>query len=103
MGICKWERGAHLRELLPSVPLDKIMVETDAPFMGFKKDGRSSEPMDCIDVAKQVAETIQVPFQTVCDVTTNNALNFFQLGRLSSDEKLRPPSSKSSPSRLSAK
>lgn len=106
--ICKRDRGAPLRELLPCIPLDKIMVETDAPFMGFKKDRRSSEPMDCIDVAAKVAETINVPFQTVCDVTTANALKFFGLETtFGSDKKLSQSRESSkvqnSPSRLSSK
>ena len=75
--ICKKERGAPLREILPSLPLDRIMIETDAPFMGFKRGRRSSEPADCIDVAKVLAETVGVEHSTVCDQTTENALRFF--------------------------
>ena len=77
--ICKKERGAPLRELLPSLPLDKIMVETDAPYMSFKRKKRSSEPADCIDVARKLAETIDVPFSEVCDQTTTNTMNFFRI------------------------
>ena len=68
-----------MREMLPSIPLEKMMIETDAPFMGFKKGRKSSEPADCIDVARKLAETINVSFSTVCDTTTTNALEFFQL------------------------
>ena len=55
--ICKKERGAPLRELLPSIPLDRIMVETDAPFMSFKKKSRNSQPADCWDVTQRLAKT----------------------------------------------
>ncbi|KAL9189516.1 hypothetical protein ACHAXT_009191 [Thalassiosira profunda] len=77
--ICKKERGAPLRELLPSLPLERILVETDAPFMGFKKGRRSSEPADCVDVARRLAETVGVPFETVCETTTANARRFFRI------------------------
>jgi len=77
--ICKKERGKPLRELIPSLPLDKLMVETDAPFMGFKKGSRSSEPADCVDVARKLAETMETPFETVAAVTTANASSFFGL------------------------
>ncbi|CAJ1916954.1 unnamed protein product [Cylindrotheca closterium] len=77
--ICKKERGKSLRELIPSLPLDKLMVETDAPFMGFKKGRRSSEPADCVDVARKLAETLEMPFETVATATTVNATTFFGL------------------------
>jgi TatD DNase family protein len=77
--ICKKDRGEPLRELLPEIPLDKIMIETDAPFMGFKKGRRSSEPADCVDVAQKLAETLNVPFSTVCCTTTANAIKFFNI------------------------
>ena len=34
--VCKPERGKHIREIIPSIPLDRLMVETDAPYLGFK-------------------------------------------------------------------
>ena len=34
--LCKAERGAPLRALLPQIPLDVLMVETDAPYLGWK-------------------------------------------------------------------
>jgi len=80
--ICKKQRGAPLRALLPEIPLNRIMTETDAPFMGFKKGRRGSEPADCMDVAQKLAEVLGVPLDTVCEATTKNAADFFGLGRL---------------------
>ena len=77
--ICKKERGALLRAILPSIPLERIMVETDAPFMGFQRGRKSSEPADCIEVARKLAETVDTNFSTVCDTTTANALDFFRM------------------------
>ena len=77
--ICKKERGAPLREFIPKIPLDRIMIETDAPFMGFKKGRRSSEPIDVIDVARKLSEVMVIPFEDVCKVTTATADSFFKL------------------------
>ena len=77
--ICKKKRGAPLRELLSKLPIQNIMVETDAPFMGFKKERRSSEPADCVDVARKLSETVGLPFEQVCQTTTANALQFFNI------------------------
>ncbi|DAZ95154.1 TPA: hypothetical protein N0F65_009863 [Lagenidium giganteum] len=35
--VCKKDRGAELREIVRHVPLDKLVIETDAPYMGFPK------------------------------------------------------------------
>lgn len=77
--ICKKDRGAQLRDLLPFIPLDKIMVETDAPFMGFVRGRRNSEPADCSNVAKKISEIMDIPFATVCEVTTSTTNTFFGL------------------------
>jgi TatD DNase family protein len=77
--ICKKERGAPLRKFLPKLPLDRLMVETDAPFMGFQKGRRDSVPADCAAVAKQLGETMGVSLEEVCEVTTKTALSFFRI------------------------
>mmetsp|Transcript_35276 Transcript_35276/g.105377 ORF Transcript_35276/g.105377 Transcript_35276/m.105377 type:complete len:340 (-) Transcript_35276:131-1150(-) len=76
--ICKKERGAPLRELLPSIPLDRIMVETDAPFMGFVKGRRRhSEPAHVVGVAEEIARVHGVSVEEVCRATTRTACQFF--------------------------
>lgn len=81
--ICKKERGAPLREIIPQLPLDRLMVETDAPWMGFKKGKkRHSEPAHVVDVARQLGETIGSEFEQVCQTTTKTALEFFQIQNL---------------------
>lgn len=77
--ICKKERGAPLREILPKLPLERLMVETDAPFMGFVKGRRESEPADVVGVAQKLAETIDQPLGVVCETTTRTAQQFFGL------------------------
>ena len=77
--ICKRERGAGLRKILPKLPLERLMIETDAPFMGFKKDRRGSEPADTVGVAEQIAKVMNVDFQTVCNATASNTLKFFRI------------------------
>lgn len=77
--ICKKERGALLRALLPCIPLERLMVETDAPFMGFQRERRTSEPVDCYEVARKVSDVMKLSFTTVCKTTTANAVSFFGL------------------------
>ena len=77
--ICKKERGAPLRALLPHLPLDRIMIETDAPYMGFVKGRRRSEPADVVGVAEKLAETLGVSLASVAAQTTASARSFFRL------------------------
>ncbi len=77
--ICKQQRGEPLRLMLPELPLNKLMIETDAPFMGFKKGRKRSEPADCIDVAKKLSESLNEPLKSVCKATYRNTVDFFKL------------------------
>jgi Tat protein secretion system quality control protein TatD with DNase activity len=60
--ICKKERGLRLRGAIPNVPLERLMVETDGPFTGFKNEHRCSEPAHELNVERKLAETINVSF-----------------------------------------
>eukprot|EP00339_Tiarina_fusa_P002239 CAMPEP_0117084602 /NCGR_PEP_ID=MMETSP0472-20121206/59538_1 /TAXON_ID=693140 ORGANISM="Tiarina fusus, Strain LIS" /NCGR_SAMPLE_ID=MMETSP0472 /ASSEMBLY_ACC=CAM_ASM_000603 /LENGTH=310 /DNA_ID=CAMNT_0004813647 /DNA_START=27 /DNA_END=960 /DNA_ORIENTATION=+ len=72
-----WETPAEIVTHNPDGP---TMVETDAPYMNFKsKERPNSEPADCVDVARKMGETLTVPFDEVCDFTTETALNFFRI------------------------
>ena len=47
--------------------------------MGFQKKSRFSEPADVVDVARVLSETIKVPFEDLCRITTKTAKAFFGL------------------------
>ena len=83
--ICKKERGAHLRDLIPSIPLDRILIETDAPFMSFlkRKEARHSEPLHVVGVAEEISRTMGISLIDVCRTTTKNAEDFFRLPSVS--------------------
>ncbi len=77
-------RFAHLRDLVQLIPLDKLMIETDAPFLTPKDlrprpaDNRN-EPAYLIHVLKTVAACMGKPVADVADATTENARLFFGL------------------------
>ncbi len=70
---------------IPKVPLNKIMVETDCPFMApvpFR--GKRNEPSYVKYIAEKIAEIKNVSFEEVAEKTTQNAKDLFNLGRFSS-------------------
>jgi TatD DNase family protein len=82
--ICDERRGLHLRELVRRIPLDKLMLETDAPFLTPRsmqpkpKDGRN-EPAFLAHVLGSVASAMGKSTDEVAEATTNTARAFFQL------------------------
>jgi TatD DNase family protein len=83
-------RFAHLKEVVHYVPLDRLMIETDAPFMLPKNvpkalltkyHERRNEPAFLPYVAQTIAAFKQVSLATVASATTHNAQAFFELKR----------------------
>jgi TatD DNase family protein len=83
--ICDERRGTHLRELVREIPLDRLMIETDAPFLLPRsmptkpKDGRN-EPAFLPHVLRTIADCLEKPLEEVAEATTNTARAFFRLG-----------------------
>lgn len=73
--------GNGADKVIKTVPLNKIMVETDSPFVApVPYRGKRCEPLYVEEIAKKIAEVKQTPFEEVARQTTENALSFFQLG-----------------------
>ena len=82
--ICDERRGTHLKEIVSVVPDDRIMIETDAPYLlprtiRPKPQTRRNEPMHLPEVLRVVAEARGQTGQHVARITTGNAERFFGL------------------------
>lgn len=72
--------GKNVQEAVRDIPLDQIMLETDAPYLTpapFR--GKRNEPRYVEYVAQKVAELKGVSVDEVAKVTTENAMKLFQL------------------------
>jgi len=82
--ICDERRGLNLRGLVREIPLDRLMIETDAPFLAPRtmpakpKDGRN-EPAYLTYVLRTVADCLAKPLAEVAEATSKTALEFFGL------------------------
>jgi TatD DNase family protein len=73
--------GKHHNEIvLKEVPLESIMLETDCPFLSpVPKRGKLNEPANIPLIAGKIAEIKKESVETVAKITTNTAINFFNL------------------------
>jgi TatD DNase family protein len=80
--ICDERRGQHLREIVRLIPLDRLMLETDAPYL-LPRDleprpkSRRNEPRYLPHILQAVADCRGEPTASVAEATTRNALAFF--------------------------
>ena len=72
-------KKSHLPEVLPaSVPLDRIVLETDAPYMTpVPMRGQRNEPSFIRHVITKMAEAYGVSEETVCEKTNGNVMRIF--------------------------
>ena len=82
--ICDERRGAHLLELVKRVPADRLMLETDAPYLTPRSlrpqpKARRNEPAFLPHVLETVAHALGRPAEQVAEETTRNARAFFGL------------------------
>lgn len=83
-GSITFNKAARFQEIVKRIPLDDLLVETDAPFLTpvpFR--GKRNEPSFVRYTAQKVAEIKKVSFETVAEVTTKNALRVYGLGKSS--------------------
>ncbi|TFJ93011.1 TatD family hydrolase [Lentibacillus salicampi] len=72
------------KDVAVEVPLDRLLVETDAPFLApHPNRGKRNEPAYVKLVAEKIAELREMPFGELSDVTTKNALEFFNIEKKS--------------------
>ncbi|OGL83910.1 hypothetical protein A3B36_02140 [Candidatus Uhrbacteria bacterium RIFCSPLOWO2_01_FULL_55_36] len=79
-GIVTFKNAESLREVVRYVPLERMMVETDAPYLApdpFR--GKRCEPAHVEYTARKIAEVKGISFEEVAERTTENAKILFRL------------------------
>ena len=83
--LCDERRGSELRSLLPYIPLDRVLFETDAPYLiprniKPKPKSRRNEPCLLPVVVETAASLYQQPIEVVAQAAYQNAINLFNAG-----------------------
>ena len=73
-------KKSHLPEVLAQLPTDRIVLETDAPYMApVPMRGKRNESALLVHVIQKMAECWGVSAEQVADITTRNALRVFHI------------------------
>ena len=77
-GILTFKKSDEIRAIAKRVPLDRLLVETDAPFLAPQKHrGKRNEPSFVIETAKMLADVHGVSDEQMAKITTDNFFSLF--------------------------
>lgn len=78
-GVLTFKNAKKLVEVLPKIPKDKLLIETDAPYLTpHPHRGERNEPYYTIFVAQKMSELLETSFEEMQILTTNNAKKLFK-------------------------
>lgn len=81
-GIVTFKNATQLHDVAQKVPLDRMLIETDAPYLApvpFR--GKQNHPALVKHVAQAISELRQVDYATIANATTANFYTCFRIGR----------------------
>jgi TatD DNase family protein len=77
-GVLTFSNARKLVEIYPKIPKDKLLIETDAPYLTpHPHRGKRNEPDFCNLVASKMSELSSISKDNICEITTNNAMRLF--------------------------
>lgn len=80
-GNVTFKNAENLREAARAVPLDRLLIETDCPYLTpMPHRGRRNEPGFVLDTAKFLADLYGIKIEELAHATTENFFDLFQIG-----------------------
>ena len=81
-GIVTFKSAGALRDTVRAVPLERLLVETDSPYLApVPKRGKTNEPANVVYTAAALAELHGMPAAALADTTTANFFRLFSRAR----------------------
>jgi TatD DNase family protein len=80
--ICDERRNIDLRKSIKNIPLERLMIETDCPYLiprnlNNKPKNNRNEPAHLPHIANEIAALISLDKNELIDITYKNSINFF--------------------------
>lgn len=80
-GVLTFKNAARVREVFSTIPLDRLLVETDAPYLAPEPyRGKKNQPAFVVKTLEKLAEIKGVPVAEMNDITTHNFNRLFLKG-----------------------
>jgi TatD DNase family protein len=78
-GMLTYKKSVELRETAKKIPMDRLLVETDSPYLSPEphRSRRPNEPANVVFTGKCLAETIETSAQILAEKTSENASRLF--------------------------
>lgn len=71
-------KNARIREIVKFIPIEKILLETDSPFISpHPWRGKRNEPSYLLRIAEELSSILGIPVEKLADITTSNAKELF--------------------------
>jgi len=81
-GIVTFKNARDLKEVARNVPLDRLLIETDAPYLApVPHRGKRNEPAYVRHVAEEIASLRCIPLEAVAEASSRNFFELFQAAR----------------------
>ena len=79
-GVLTFKNAAHLREVVAGIPLDRLMLETDTPYLAPEPyRGKVNEPKNVVLVAQKLAEIKGENIENIAKITSKNVKRVFKI------------------------
>ncbi len=80
-GNVTYPKAQNLRDVAKEIPLDRLLIETDSPFLAPQSHrGRRNEPAYVAEVAQTIGNVRNLPAGQIAEITSGNFRRFFGLG-----------------------
>jgi TatD DNase family protein len=80
-GNVTYPKMQHLRDIAKEIPLDRLLTETDSPFLPPQgRRGKRNEPAFVVEVAQMLGNVRDLAVEEIAAATAANFRRFFRLG-----------------------